>query len=711
MKKQIQFGLIVISFVFVSVRLLAQPVVNTDDALVVAKNFYHERLAQKQHVLPGQLTINSIVPCEKDGFILYYAVNIGNGFVLVSGVRNVWPVPAYSFEGCFSLPENEANVVAWLGQYEKQIMHAFLEQKSATREISQAWDKYIDRDFRPNAQIKMREMEPLLYSKWNQGKYYNEFCPADPAGPGGHCYAGCVATAMGQVAFYFRFPETGIGSYSYYHPDYDTISADFGNTTYQWNEMVNSVGSSNSAVAELLFHLGVSVDMVYGPNGSGMYNHKAAYSLRTYFKYSPETQYVFRDSTNMDWDSLLITHLDQRIPMYYAGWSVPNINGHAFVCDGYQGDHFYHFNWGWGGSYDGYFYTNELSPGGSNFNLAQELIIHGYPDTNLYAFPVYCNGLTELTAPEGTIEDGSGPIHYYQNGANCSYLINPQNAEDSISDITLSFDKFGLGENDFINVFDGGNENAPLLGSFTGDEIPETVVSSGNQLFITFQTDEGDSSHGFLTSYDSQQPQWCSGIATLVGTEGTVEDGSGSFFYNNNQVCMWQIIPTWASEVILTFTKFNTEAGSDVLKIYDLASNQLLATYSGNYEPGNLPAPVTSPSGKMFLVFTSNSYVRADGWEATYSAGNVGIAEKDQKGPFLIYPNPVRESFMIESQGKLTENMTLKLMNNQGMMVVEKDISPAQWPVNTDISDFPSGIYFLKLETEQSVFVKKIVID
>ncbi len=95
----------------------------------------------------------------------------------------------------------------------------------------------------------------------------------------------------------------------------------------------------------------------------------------------PETQYVFRDTTSMDWDSLLVANLDQKIPMYYAGWSVPDTNGHAFVCDGYQGNDYFHFNWGWGGSYDGYFYTDNLTPGGNFFNLAQELIINAVPDT------------------------------------------------------------------------------------------------------------------------------------------------------------------------------------------------------------------------------------------------------------------------------------------------------------------------------------------
>ena len=219
----------------------------------------------------------------------------------------------------------------------------------------------------------------MLISTWDQGQFYNQMCPADPAGPAGHCLTGCVATAMGQLCYYFRWPLTGTGSYTYQHPVYGTITANFGDTEYRWNEMTNSVQEQNEAVAELLFHLGVSVDMDYGPTGSGMWNHKAAYSLRTYFKYSPETQYLYRDSTNLDWDSVIVAHLDQKIPMYYAGWSVPNINGHAFIVDGYQTETYFHFNWGWGGSYDGYFYLDNLVPGGNNFNLAQELVINCFP--------------------------------------------------------------------------------------------------------------------------------------------------------------------------------------------------------------------------------------------------------------------------------------------------------------------------------------------
>ena len=205
----------------------------------------------------------------------------------------------------------------------------------------------------------------MLNTTWDQGNYYNALCPADDGGPGGHCWAGCVATAVGQLMFYHRWPNQGTGEYSYTHPVYGEQYANFGETTYNWNGMETYLDGPNNHIALLLNHLGVSFDMDYGPDGSGMWNHSAANSMRNYFKYGPQTQYIFRDTTTMNWDSILIANLDARKPLYYAGWEgVGSLNGHAFVCDGYAPDNFYHFNWGWSSSYDGYFLLSALTPAG-----------------------------------------------------------------------------------------------------------------------------------------------------------------------------------------------------------------------------------------------------------------------------------------------------------------------------------------------------------
>lgn len=684
--------------------------VSGDEAVIIAKNFLHERSVNEAQVNLSDFGAAEIIPVLSGDVKVFYAVNFTNCFVLVAAVRNVWPVLAYSFKSRFYFPEDEQSVKAWLGQYERQILFALEKKNAPTLKILGAWEKYANPDFPGQRQAAFNQLEPLLTSKWNQGKYYNELCPEDPAGPGGRAYAGCVATAMGQVMYYFRHPQTGSGSYSYFHPDYDTIYANFEQTTYRWHEMVNKVTGSNLAVAELLFHLGVSVDMVYGPNGSGMYNHKAAYSLRNHFKYSPETQYVFRDSTTMDWDSLIIAHLDQRIPMYYAGWSQPHIYGHAFVIDGYHGEGFYHFNWGWGGSFDGYFYTHELTPGGSNFNLAQELIIHCYPDTLIHTYPHFCEGHTILTHHQGTFDDGSGHLHLYAQGSDCTFLIDPQNEMDSITSITLNFDRFQLVEQvDYVHVYDGEDQNAPLMASFTGSNIPESVTSSGNKLFMRFQTTGAETSRGFFASYATQKPVWCSGMTTLTTPEGWLSDGSGNFYYNNGLTCMWYINPPGASKVTLNFMQFDTEPDHDKVRVFDPTNNNLLAEFSGYYDPQNLPDPVVAENGQMFITFTTNSYVRASGWEANYYTDLTKADQPKSAKQANLSPNPTDGMVKLSWPPDLTTPTLITIHNTTGQVI--KTIRPdsVEEFVELNVSALASGVYVVVLQYDDGVGQLKLI--
>ena len=681
-----------------------------EKAQTLALNFFTERYVQYFGLSGGGPAIESVSLIDDDGFPVYWAVNFRKGFILVAAWDDVFPVLAYSFSGQYRQPGEQQNFTAWMEQYTRQIRHAVGEHTSATDEIKEVWEKYTGTGFRPDGGKHFRDVEPLLTSTWNQGKYYNQMCPADPSGVAGHCVTGCVATAMGQLAYYFRHPETGTGSYSYTLPNYGTISADFGNTTYLWDEMVNDVNEANLAVAELLFHLGVAVDMVYGPQSSGMYNHKAAYALRTYFKYSPETQYVFRDSTSMDWDSLLVTHLDQKIPMYYAGWSVPDVSGHAFVVDGYQGDHFYHFNWGWGGSYDGYFYTDDLSPGGSNFNLAQELIIHCFPDTTNFTYPLYCSGDKTLTTLHGTIDDGSGPCYDYQSGAQCSWLIDPQNEMDSVTSITLSFQRFALeNENDVLSIYNGGDENAPLIGAFSGTTLPETIYSDGNKLFLKFQSDQSNTAPGFFASYETERPEWCNGMTVMTEQWGELSDGSGAFYYENNTVCMWQINPPGAAEVTLHFTKFRTQPDVDVVKVYDPSGNVLLAEISGMYDPPDLPGPVVSTSGKMFITFTTDGDTRADGWDAWYTTDLVEVEAQDEiSGDVKVFPNPVSDILNIYAGGIENRMLQVEIIDCRGKTVIRHIM-----PENTaciDVTDLKQGLYLVMVTGERIHYSTKIMI-
>ena len=179
---------------------------------------------------------------------------------------------------------------------------------------------------------------------------------------------------MAQVMKYWEYPSHGIGTHSYIWKG-QTLTADFGNTTYDWANMTNTYGSSSTsvqkqAVATLMYHCGVSVDMVYGgrsTNGSSAAVATVAEALKTFFNYSPDLAHEKKSQyDDAEWKTKVKNELDAHRPMEYGGQDPNGPAGHAFVCDGYNSDDYFHFNWGWSGAYDGYFSLDNLDTGANN---------------------------------------------------------------------------------------------------------------------------------------------------------------------------------------------------------------------------------------------------------------------------------------------------------------------------------------------------------
>ena len=695
--------------------------------------FYNERINQFRPVGYPEIKVTGTFIQQVNGTAVYYIFNMEPiGYIVVSADDAVTPFLAYSFDGPYSGDNAPAQFTAWMKQYEGQIDDAIRHELKPLPAILELWNKYRDtsrvtRDQLPEnskdsvinrgvtrhaSRVTPAAVAPLIFSNWNQNAPYNEQCPADPGGPGGHTYAGCVPVCMGQLMYYYRWPDTGTGNYSYLDPIYGTISADFGNTTYEWENMTNSISASNPGIAKLLFHLGVSCDLVYGPDGSGMYNHKAAFALRTFFKYSPETRYIFRDSTNLNWDSILIAHLDRRMPMYYAGWSVPNVNGHAFVCDGYQGTGFFHFNFGWSGQNNGYFYTSNLTPGGNNFQLSQEVIIDAYPDTVKYTYPVYSTGLTHLTNPVGSITDGSGPMNDYQPNPSCSWLIDPQPADDSISSITLTFNEIITNSGDQVTVYDGATVDAPVLGAFSGDTLPPAITGTRNKMLVKFTGNSGLSGPGWFATYKSKSPVWCSGTTNIKADTVLITDGSYGFNYHNNSICRWLLESKSGNPLTIHFNRFDTELGKDFLRIYEIPSGDTLAIISGNYEPGNLPDSVTSPNGKMMLIFMTNSSVTRSGWEIYYPQSHVGTIDDEFVDGLEIFPNPadheINIQYSLNSPARV--EFRIKDMTGKPLKLQSSDGQSGKNTQQLDVSALKPGVYLLQVASDQSIQNHKLII-
>lgn len=297
------------------------------------------------------------------GATYYRAYNVtGNGFVVIAGDDAAYPVLAYSTESTFTDGELPINVAKWFEGYKVQLRDAVDQSLEANTDVRRAWDRLLEG--LPEEEREFRAVEPLVQTRWDQTPHVNALCP-------GGSVTGCVATAMAQIMKYHNHPEQGAGFHSYNAPNYGTLSANFGATTYNWSAMPNVVSSANTAVATLMYHCGVSVDMQYSPQVSGAWviqanspttDHNSEYAMKTYFGYDPSMQGVKRENyTDAQWITLLKGELDASRPILYAGWG--SGGGHAFVCDGYDNNNFFHFNWGWGGQQDGYFTINALNPG------------------------------------------------------------------------------------------------------------------------------------------------------------------------------------------------------------------------------------------------------------------------------------------------------------------------------------------------------------
>ena len=294
------------------------------------------------------------------GETCFYAYNVNNsGFVIVSADDRFRPIVGYSDEGVFET-ENMSPEARF---YLEKIIEARTSPNAVIFDDTEAEWRSVMKDGKLLSRNGGREASYLVQTKWNQDSPYNLYAPEAGGGPGGRCYAGCVATAMSQVMKYWDYPTKGTGSHSY-HCSYGQLSANFGQTEYNWEHMPNQlIGNSTDeeieAVALLMYHCGVSVDMGFGPNGSGAYSGDVPYAIKHYFSYSNQANDEYRDYYSLtQWQNKLKESFDLQWPVYYSGYS--DDGGHAFVCDGYDDNDLFHYNWGWDGSNDGWFVIDEI---------------------------------------------------------------------------------------------------------------------------------------------------------------------------------------------------------------------------------------------------------------------------------------------------------------------------------------------------------------
>ena len=290
--------------------------------------------------------------------IPYYIFNAtdGQGFVIVAGDQRAGDILGYSMESAYDEAQLPEAAKAWLDDYAKQV--ELIGQGAAVAAPAKvSAHKAVDR---------------LISSVWDQGKAsetgdaFNSQCPTIE---GKHCYTGCVATAMAQVMRYNKWPSSFSKDIPAYkaNDDLGTV-AKLKGAKFDWANMLDRYDEGQSeasckAVAQLMRYCGQSLEMNYGIGSSSASTSRVGMALRTYFGYDVNTRYAYRsDYTIEGWDDLIYGELSEGRPVVYNGANLGG--GHAFVCDGYDGNGYYHINWGWGGHCNGYYKLSILNPNG-----------------------------------------------------------------------------------------------------------------------------------------------------------------------------------------------------------------------------------------------------------------------------------------------------------------------------------------------------------
>jgi len=401
----------IITIFLLPLTLLYATPINKEQAFNVALNF--ATLNNKTLILDDTLMSpmkRSTHPKSKE--TPYYFINLKpRGWVLVSGNDVIDPIIGFSFDA--SIDKNSSlppQLVSMLDGIESTINYLESHGTRIRAKTSNQWNELsVDpqlfkvniEDFRIRHKIlREKEVKPLLTTNWHQGSPYNAYTPIFGSK---HAPVGCVATAVAQIMAYHQWPKQGIGQHVNKYNS--SLSINFTTTNYNWINM------NNKDIAKISYHVGVATDMKYNSTGSSTNLVKAAYALKTYFKYTVSNKIIEGNHiiSNSLWHTKLQNNIDKGLPVLYAGLKKSSIevivldsnnSGHAVVCDGYKTKTYrtyYHFNYGWDDpKYNAYYNLNILP----------------FAGTEKFDFPYRNHALVDIQPNKGHI---SNNINLFKN--------------------------------------------------------------------------------------------------------------------------------------------------------------------------------------------------------------------------------------------------------------------------------------------------------
>ena len=687
--------------------------ISPKQAIQVAKNF----IIENGYYYNTKNTSASLNHIEmEDEQPLYYIFNFDNkGFVIISGSSLTYPILAYSFDQNF---EEFPAIDGILGFYKEQIRYAENLKITPWQKAQEQWTRYLNDDF-SKENSKSIIVKPLLTTTWNQNMYYNTYCPWDEDAGAYYDYRvpnGCVALAVSQLMNYYRHPNSGTGGVSYIPSPYPRQTVIFSNYTYNWNAMCNEPTDYDGEIAKIIYHVGVASQMGYSADGSGAYTETAAEKMVENFKYNADYrvsyQSEYTDTLSIYYTRLLKRELDSLRPILYSGYNSQMGGGHAFILDGYDSDDMFHVNWGWGGSSNGYFQIDHLSPGGSDFSYGARAITKLRPASN---YPANCSGHNRNTASFGYITNGSTNKPYAPN-PDCSWMVATPYAQS----YTFTFDRLNVNPNvDFVTIYNGPSESDGINTQLTGTSLPSSPITiTADSVLITFTsvgtTTENIQYQGFLLSYTTTLPaKTCSGTTYLSTEVHTIlSDGSeNENTYLPQTNCTWIVRPTFVTGYAVGFRNFNLKKG-DFVDIYDATTNP--PTLWNRFDIYNVPSynVYNINFTKMKINFVADNWEEGTGFELEYYA-IMGLPNNSGIEDLAIYPNPSTDFITIRFSNSESGIINCKIFDITGKLLQEETIEHIGGETIKKINtgNLASGLYLLQLETINGKEIRKFAIQ
>ncbi|XP_028833097.1 neuropilin-1a-like [Denticeps clupeoides] len=238
-----------------------------------------------------------------------------------------------------------------------------------------------------------------------------------------------------------------------------------------------------------------------------------------------------------------------------------------------------------------------------------------------------CGGRVVFSAP-GYLTSPVYPNNYPPT-QHCEWLIE---AADEAQRILINFNPhFDLEDReckyDFVEVYNGGDDRAPLVGKFCGKIAPAPVISLTNQLFIRFVSDYETSGAGFSIRYEIHKQANTECSTNLTETSGVIHTPGFPEKYPNNLECTYMIFAPQFSEIVLQFLHFSLEPDTtpppgavcryDWVEIWD--GYPTVGPHIGRFCGDSNPGRVVSHTGILSITVNTDNAIGKEGFEANYT--------------------------------------------------------------------------------------------